>query len=120
MPGGDDPQRAVPFQAAHGSQPGLEPAVVGLDPVVRLRPGDMLGGGHQLVEHPRVGRGPVGAHGSVMTSGGKRNPANSERARMTRPVDLTTPGCSTAGPTVLGSNATVPNLTFGLSTSGVH
>jgi hypothetical protein len=34
---------------------------------------------------------------SVMTSGWKRNPANSEHATVTRPVDLTTSGCSTAG-----------------------
>ena len=54
--------RAVPFEPAHGSQPGLEPAVVGLDPVVRVGHGDVLGGGQQLVEHPRVGGGPVGGH----------------------------------------------------------
>ena len=36
--------------------------MVGLDPVVRVAHRDVLGGGHQLVEHPRVGGGPVGGH----------------------------------------------------------
>ena len=43
-----------------------------------------------------------------MTSGGKRNPVNSEPVAATRRVDLTPPGCPTAGPIVLCSNATVP------------
>ena len=46
-----------------GSSPGrFEPAVVGLDPVVRVGHGDVLGGGQELVAHPRVRPGPVGGH----------------------------------------------------------
>ena len=45
---------------------------------------------------------------SVITSGGKRNPANSERAAPACRVDLTNPGCPTARPIVLSSHATAP------------
>ena len=58
VPGSDNLQRTVSFQP----KPGLEPAAVGLDPVVRVAHGDVLGGGQQLVEHPRVRRRPVGGH----------------------------------------------------------
>ena len=36
VPGGDDPCGAVAFQAAHRPQPSLQPAVIGLDRVVRV------------------------------------------------------------------------------------
>ena len=36
VPGGDDPYGPVTFQAAHRPQPGLQPAVIGLDRVVRV------------------------------------------------------------------------------------
>ena len=36
VPGTDDSGRVEPFQAAHRPQPGLEPAVIGLDRVVRV------------------------------------------------------------------------------------
>src|SRR5947209_7425866 len=51
-----------PFQAAHGSQPGLQFAVIGFDHIIRILLEDMQGGGQQLIEYPEVGRRLVGGH----------------------------------------------------------
>ena len=56
--GGDPRGRAEPFQPAHRPQPGLQPAVIGFDPVVRVLLGDVRGGRDQFVEHPQVWAGP--------------------------------------------------------------
>jgi hypothetical protein len=50
------------FQAAHRSRSGLQPAVIGFDRVVGVLLHDVPRLGHELVEHPRVRRGPVGGH----------------------------------------------------------
>ena len=55
VPGGDDSCAAQLFEPAHGSQSGLQPSVIGFDRIVSVLFGDMAGGGHQLVEHSRVG-----------------------------------------------------------------
>ena len=36
VPGGEDPRGAVPFQAAHRPQPGLQPAMISLDRIVGI------------------------------------------------------------------------------------
>jgi len=62
MPGADHLGGAQPFQPSHWSQPGLEPAVVGFDLVVRVPGIHVMGGGQLFVEDPRVGRSAVGGH----------------------------------------------------------
>ncbi len=62
MPGTDRLRGAQACEPAHGSEPGFQLAVIGLDPVVRPPGIDMVGGGQQLVEDPRVGGGLVGGH----------------------------------------------------------
>ena len=56
---------------AHGSEPGLEPAVVSLDPVVRVAHGDVQSAGQHVLDDARVG----GAR-SVVTSAGAVAPAS--------------------------------------------
>ena len=51
-----------PFQAAHGSQPGLQFSVIGFDHIIRILLEDMQGGRQQLIEYPEVGRRLVGGH----------------------------------------------------------
>ena len=58
MPGRQNHRGPPTFQPAHRPQPGFEPAVITLDRVVRILPSDVQGGRQQLVEDPRVGRGP--------------------------------------------------------------
>src|SRR5512135_746245 len=60
--GRDHCRRAEPLEAAHRPQPGLQPAVVSFDRIVRLPLHNVVPGGCQLVEDPRVGRRPVGGH----------------------------------------------------------
>jgi hypothetical protein len=60
VPGADYSCAAELFEAAHRSQSGLQPCVIGFDPVVRVLLGDVAGGGHQLIEHPWVGGGAIG------------------------------------------------------------
>jgi len=67
--------------------------VVGLDPVVRVAHGDVLGGGQQLVEHPRVRPGPA-----VVTSAGAVTPA-SARVKKRRAAVLSRFGESSASMT---------------------
>ena len=55
VPGADYPCAAELFEAAHRSQSGLQPSVIGFNPIVRILLGDMTGHGHKLIEHPRVG-----------------------------------------------------------------
>ena len=62
MPATDNLGGADAFQAAHRSRSGLQPAVIGFDRVVGVLLHDVPRLGHELVEHPRVSRGPVGGH----------------------------------------------------------
>jgi hypothetical protein len=62
MPATDHLGAADAFQAAHRSRSGLQPAVIGFDRVVGVLLHDVPRLGHELVEHTRVSRGPVGGH----------------------------------------------------------
>ena len=53
---------AEPFHAAHRTGPSLQPAVIGFDGFVGVLLHHVPRLGNQLVEDPRVGRGPVGGH----------------------------------------------------------
>ena len=50
----------VAFQPAHRPQPRFQPAVIGLDRIVRIPLGDVQCRRNRLVEDPRVSRCPVG------------------------------------------------------------
>jgi hypothetical protein len=69
MAGDDDSGRPVPLQSSHGPQPGLEPAVVGLDGVVGVLLHVVERTGQHLVEHGRVDTGPIGRHLSWLRPG---------------------------------------------------
>ena len=56
----DDAGRAVTFQAAHRSEPGLEPAVIALDPIVRILVGVVERGRDQVIERGTERRRAVG------------------------------------------------------------
>jgi hypothetical protein len=82
VPGGDYLCAAKLFEPAHRPQSGLQPSVIGFDQVVSVLLGDMTGGGHQLIEHPRVGGRAISADldrgqpvikgtGEELTSGGQ-------------------------------------------------
>ena len=58
--GADHSGRAELGEAAHRSQSGLEPALVGFDGVIGVLLSDVAYGGQQFVEHAGVGRCPVG------------------------------------------------------------
>jgi hypothetical protein len=60
VPGTDYSCAAELLEAAHRSQSGLQPCVIGFDRVVSVLLGDMTGGRHQLIEHPRVSGRAVG------------------------------------------------------------
>ncbi len=60
--GTDHADRTEPFEATHRPEPGLEASMIGLDHIIRVLLHDMARERQQLIEHPRVGRGPVGAH----------------------------------------------------------
>jgi len=60
VPGGQDPRGLVAFQAAHRPQPRLQPAMAGLDGVVRVALDGMQRRGDQLAQDPRTGRGTAG------------------------------------------------------------
>lgn len=55
VPCADHSSAAGLCEAAHRSQAGLQPSVIGFDRVVRLSLGHLAGSGHQLIEHPQVG-----------------------------------------------------------------
>src|SRR5690348_5084908 len=59
VPGGNYSCATKLFEPAHRSQSGLQPSVIGFDRVVSVLLGDMTGGRHQLIEHPRVGGGTI-------------------------------------------------------------
>ncbi len=40
----------VAFEAAHGAEPGFEPAVIGFDPVVRVLGGVVERAGHEVID----------------------------------------------------------------------
>jgi hypothetical protein len=62
MPATDRLGAAQPFQTAHRSRPRLQPTMIGFDRVVGVLLHHMPRLRHHLVEHPRVGRCPVGGH----------------------------------------------------------
>lgn len=53
LPGAADSRAAELFEGAHRSQSGLQPCVISFDRVRRILLGDMTGGRHQLIDHPR-------------------------------------------------------------------
>ena len=59
--GTDHAGRAEPFEATHWPQSGLESSMIGLDRIISVLLHNMARGRQQLIEHPRVGRCPVGA-----------------------------------------------------------
>ena len=87
--------------------------MIGFHPVVRVLPDDVQSAGQHVLDYARVGGCPIRGHlrrrgdagqrpgeeppknrtyqrtASVITSGRKRNPANSERAAAACRVDLT-------------------------------
>ena len=71
-PVGDDPQRSVLLPPAHGSEPGLEPAVVSLNTVVHVLHSDVPSAGQHVLDDARVGGGPIGAHLRRRPGSGKR------------------------------------------------
>jgi hypothetical protein len=60
VPGDDHPGTAVLVEPAHWSQPRLETAMVGLDPVVGVPLGAVPRRWEQLLQHQRIGRCSVG------------------------------------------------------------
>ncbi len=58
--GDDHPGGTVSLQSSHGSKPGFEPSMVGLERVVCMDLGVMERGREQLVEDPGVDPVPVG------------------------------------------------------------
>jgi hypothetical protein len=62
MPATDQLGGADAFQAAHRSRAGLQPAVIGSNRVVGVLLHDVARLGHELVDHTRVRRGPIGGH----------------------------------------------------------
>src|SRR5829696_1023966 len=60
VPGQDHPGAAILLEAAHWSQPRLQPAMVAFDPVVAIPIGAVPGGRHQLLQHRRVHRRLIG------------------------------------------------------------
>jgi hypothetical protein len=72
VPGGDYLCTAELFEPAHRSQSGLQPSMICFDRVVSVLLGDMTGGGHQLIKHPRVGGRAISAdldRGQPVTKG---------------------------------------------------
>jgi len=62
MAGDDHPGTAIPLEAAHRSQPGLQAPMVSLDPVVGVPIATMPGRRQQLLQHDRVGGRLIGDH----------------------------------------------------------
>ena len=62
MPAADHLGAAEPLQTSHRTSPGLQPAMISFDRVVGVLLHHVPRLGHDLVEHPRVRRGPVGGH----------------------------------------------------------
>ena len=60
MPGDDHPGTGVLLESSHRSQPRLETAMVGLDPIVGVPLGAVPRRWEQLLQHDRVGRCLVG------------------------------------------------------------
>jgi hypothetical protein len=58
--GGQNPRGPVALQAAHRPEPGFQPPMISLDRIVRIALDGMQRRGDQLIQDPRVGRGPVG------------------------------------------------------------
>ena len=58
----DHAGRAEPFEATHRPESALEPTMIGLDRIIPVLLHDVARGRQQLIEYPRVGRCPVGAH----------------------------------------------------------
>jgi hypothetical protein len=99
VPGGDDPRGPAAFQAAHRPEPGFQPPVVGLDRIIGVALNGMQRGGYQLIEDPRVSRGPVSddlGRDRADAQRGNRNPAKTEdepdkvTRQVSRPHDRST------------------------------
>ena len=58
--GGENPRRAVPLQAPHRPEPGLQPPVICFGSVIRVLLNGVQGRGDQLAGHPRAGRRAAG------------------------------------------------------------
>jgi hypothetical protein len=68
VPDHDNPGVAVSLEAAHGSESGLEPPVVGLDSIVGVPLNVVERPGQELIEDRRVAGGSIG--GDLDRSGG--------------------------------------------------
>jgi hypothetical protein len=91
VPGGDYPCGPAAFQSAHRPQPRLQSAMVGFDRVVRVPLDGMQCRGDQLIEDPRIGRGPVG--GDLGRDGARRPQRAGDLAMLVnRPVKVGPPG----------------------------
>jgi hypothetical protein len=58
--GSQDPRGPVTLESAHRPQPRFQPAVIGLDRVVRVPLDSVQRRRDQLIQDPRISRGPVG------------------------------------------------------------
>ena len=62
MPGTDHPRRAESCETTHRPQPGLQTPVIGFDGVDSVLLDNMQRRRNVLLQHPRIGRRPIGAH----------------------------------------------------------
>jgi hypothetical protein len=58
----DHAGRAEPFEATHWPESRLQSSMIGLDRIIPVLLRDMAREKHQLIEHPRISRCPIGAH----------------------------------------------------------
>ena len=63
---------AIALEATHRSQPRLEPAVVGLDPIVRVLLGVVERGRHELIDDGEERPGPIGHDLGRLAMGAER------------------------------------------------
>ena len=100
VPGGDYLYAAELFESAHRSQSGFQPSVIGFDRVVSVLLGDMTGGRHQLIEHPRVGGGTISGdldRGRRVIQGAVKNRRVAARSRFSETsTSMTCPNWSIA------------------------
>jgi hypothetical protein len=62
VPGTDHPCRCAAVSGRASAVTGLEAPMIGFDGVIRILLGDVTRGRYQLLDHPRVGRRPIGGH----------------------------------------------------------
>jgi len=101
VPGGQDPRGPVAFQAAHRPQPRLQPAMVGLDGVVRVALDGMQRRRNQLARDPLIGRGLVGGDlgrdGAAAQRPGEEPPGRGQVRRADSSTSMTWPCWSACG-----------------------